>query len=149
MKKLTISIALAAATLGGFALTPAHAQVGVSITIGEPPPPRVEPVPPPRYGYIWAPGYWDWVGERHVWREGHWEQERPGYVYRAPAWHHGERGWELNRGGWDQDHGPRGREERRDERRDDRRDEHRGDRHDERGHDDRGRNEGPGPGFRY
>ncbi|MFJ2993322.1 YXWGXW repeat-containing protein [Pandoraea sp. NPDC087047] len=107
MKKLTLTIALVTATLGGFVVAPAHAQVGVSISIGEPPPPRYEPVPPPRVGYVWAPGFWDWDGHRHEWHGGHWERERPGYVYRAPAWHQGPHGWELNRGGWD--HGGPGR----------------------------------------
>jgi hypothetical protein len=105
-EKLTLTIALLGATLGGIATAPAHAQVGVSISIGAPPAPRYEPVPPPRAGYLWAPGFWDWDGHRHVWRSGHWERSRPGYAYHAPAWHQGPHGWELNRGGWDHD-GPR------------------------------------------
>ncbi|VVE23628.1 signal peptide protein [Pandoraea morbifera] len=110
MKKLTLTIALVAATLGGIAVAPAHAQVGVSISIGAPPPPRYEPVPPPRAGYVWAPGFWDWDGHRHEWRGGHWERVRPGYAYRAPAWHQGPHGWQLDRGGWG--HDDRGRDDR-------------------------------------
>jgi hypothetical protein len=106
MKKLTLTIALVAATLGGIAVAPAHAQVGVSISIGAPPPPRYEPVPPPRVGYIWAPGFWDWDGHRHVWHGGHWEVARAGYAYRPPVWHQGPHGWELDRGGWDHGRGP-------------------------------------------
>ncbi|VVE22433.1 YXWGXW repeat-containing protein [Pandoraea soli] len=128
MKKLTLTVALVAATLGGIATAPAHAQVGVSINIGAPPAPRYEPMPPPRVGYVWAPGFWDWDGHRHEWRGGHWERDRPGYAYRAPAWHQGPHGWALSRGGWDR--GDRGRGP-------DRRDDHdrgRGHGHDGRDH---------------
>lgn len=108
MKKLTLTIALIAATVGGIAVMPsAEAQVGVSINIGgPPPPPRYEAVPPPRDGFLWAPGFWDWDGHRHVWHGGHWERARPGYAYRQPGWHQGPHGWELDRGGWDHHDGP-------------------------------------------
>ena len=35
----------------------ARSNVEVNIGIG-PPPAIVEEVPPPRVGYVWAPGYW-------------------------------------------------------------------------------------------
>jgi hypothetical protein len=38
----------------------ATAQIGFGVTIA-PPAPRYEPVPPPRAGWVWAPGYWNWV----------------------------------------------------------------------------------------
>ncbi|MQR00002.1 YXWGXW repeat-containing protein [Glaciimonas soli] len=102
----TYAVALIAASSMAFIPAQANAQVGVNIIIGgAPPPPRYEVVPVPRPGYIWAPGYWDWVGGRHVWRTGNWARARPGYQYNRPQWvQHGGR-WELNRGGWAQ--GPR------------------------------------------
>ncbi|WP_413456766.1 YXWGXW repeat-containing protein [Herbaspirillum huttiense] len=110
MKKIIFACLLA---LGASAavLPDAQAQVSVNINIGAPPPPRAEPLPPPRHGYVWAPGFWDWDGYRHIWREGHWVRARPGYVYAQPVWRQGPRGWELDRGGWrggpPPGHGPR------------------------------------------
>ena len=60
--------------------TPAFARVNRNFDVEvAPPPPRVEVVPAPRPGYVWAPGYWAWEGGRHVWRGGHWVVVRPGY----------------------------------------------------------------------
>jgi hypothetical protein len=65
-----------------------------------PPPPRTEPAPKPRKGYVWSPGYWDARGNRHVWTAGHWERERKGYRYAPPTWtQEGDR-WQLERGHW-------------------------------------------------
>jgi hypothetical protein len=36
-----------------------------------------------------------------VWVKGHWERVRPGYVFRKPEWRQDERGWHMERGGWD------------------------------------------------
>jgi hypothetical protein len=97
---------LAAGVLGIAALAPLHAsaQVSVNINIGEAPPPvRYEPAPPPRSGYVWAPGFWDWKGNRHVWIAGHWERARGGYVYAPAEWRHEGGEWRLYRGGWHED----------------------------------------------
>jgi hypothetical protein len=66
-----------------------------------PPPPRVEVVPPPRAGYVWAPGYWRWDGYRYVWLDGHWVRERSGWhwvpdqwVAVGPRWHFVPGRWE-------------------------------------------------------
>ncbi|EMR4172399.1 YXWGXW repeat-containing protein, partial [Pseudomonas aeruginosa] len=64
---------------------PGVARAGVAISIDvAPPPPRVEVLPPPRVGYVWAPGHWEWVGGRHAWIGGVWMPARPGYVYHGP-----------------------------------------------------------------
>ncbi len=86
----------------GVTMDPAIAQVSLSIDINTPPPPpRVEVVPAQRPGYVWAPGYWRWEGNRHVWAEGHWMEARRGYHYVPEHWeqrngrHHFEPGrWE-------------------------------------------------------
>ncbi|GAA4027261.1 YXWGXW repeat-containing protein [Actimicrobium antarcticum] len=81
--------------------TTASAQVGVNVIIGNAPPPvRYEVVPQPRRGYEWAPGYWNWSGQRHVWSRGHWERSRPGYQYMRPEWRQDGERWRLERGGW-------------------------------------------------
>jgi hypothetical protein len=105
-KKILLSAIIAAATIGAVATPlPSFAAVRVYVNIG-PPPPQVEIVPPPRYGYVWAPGYWDWRGHRHVWMQGHWIRERPGYMYQPHRWVERDGRWYLERGHWDH-HGRR------------------------------------------
>jgi len=94
-----------AAPLASLSL-PSMAGVDLIVKIA-PPAPRVEVVPPPRVGFVWAPGYWNWNGRSHVWVAGTWVPERRGYVYVRPTWvqHNGE--WHLTRGNWargDADH---------------------------------------------
>ena len=80
----------------------AAAQVNLEITIGTPPPPvRVEVVPAPRPGYVWAPGYWAWDGHRHVWYRGHWEAERRDQHYIAAHWVDGPHGWHFAPAHWE------------------------------------------------
>lgn len=81
----------------------AHTQVAVGVRIGVPPPPvRVERVPAPRRGYIWAPGYWRWnaPAHRHVWVGGYWVHVRPGYHYRPARWVRHGRDWRFHAGYW-------------------------------------------------
>jgi hypothetical protein len=99
MKKLILSTALAA-TMGGAAFVPLQAMADTIIVRMAPPAPRHEVVPPPRHGYAWVPGYWNWNGHRYVWSRGHWERERVGYVYHQPEWVQDGRRWRFNRGGW-------------------------------------------------
>lgn len=100
-RKILCAVALAALSAGAMLPNVAQAQVGVSITIGTPPPPpRYERMPAPRVGFVWAPGFWDWSGNTHVWVGGRWEQERVGYDYVRPEWRQGSNGWVLDRGGW-------------------------------------------------
>jgi hypothetical protein len=80
--------ALALGALGALApCAPASAQIGVAVDIGvPPPPPRYEPVPVVPVGYVWAPGYWEWVHGTHVWRRGHLVEARPGYRWAPDHW---------------------------------------------------------------
>ena len=65
----------------------AFARVDVHVEIGVPPPVAVvETVPAPRSGYVYAPGYWAWNGDRHVWIRGRAIAERPGYSWVADRW---------------------------------------------------------------
>jgi hypothetical protein len=99
--------------IGFFAMavlsTPAFARVNLNFDVEVvPPPPRVEVVPEPRPGYVWAPGYWAWEGGRHVWREGHWVVVRPGYYWVPERWmeYRGPRGphWHFEPGHWERAH---------------------------------------------
>lgn len=78
---------------------PSAASPNIVVNIG-PPPPRVEVVPAPRVGYVWAPGYWDWRGRRHVWVAGHWVRHRPGYAYYSPQWVERDGRWYFERERW-------------------------------------------------
>lgn len=51
-----------------------------------PPEPRIIVAPPPRPGYVWAPGYWAYRGHHHVWVEGHWIRERRGWRWEPDHW---------------------------------------------------------------
>jgi YXWGXW repeat-containing protein len=95
---------LALLAFGGGAAWPlcAAAQVSVDIIIGSPPPPvRVEAVPVPRPGYVWAPGYWAWDGHRHTWFAGHWEAERANEHYVAAGWVNTPGGWRFVPAHWE------------------------------------------------
>ncbi len=69
--------------------TAAIAQVGVSVNIGAPPPPRYEVVPTVTAGYVWAPGYWNLEHGTWVWRRGHLVEARPGYRWAPDRWEGG------------------------------------------------------------
>jgi hypothetical protein len=95
-------------TLSALWLTaaPANARVDVSIGINVPPPaPRVEVLPPPRVGFVWAPGYWRWHHDRHVWVNGHWIKARPGYRWVPERWDHRDNRHHFNSGRWERDPG--------------------------------------------
>ena len=51
----------------GAVAAPTIASAGVAIDIDVAPPPvRVEAVPEPRVGFVWAPRYWAWQDGAHV-----------------------------------------------------------------------------------
>ena len=101
MKRTLYTAVMIALSSAAFLPAQSMAQVDVSIVIGNaPPPPRFESVPQPRRGYAWAPGYWNWDGQRHVWAAGQWQQERNGQQYQRAEWVRDNNNWRLNRGGW-------------------------------------------------
>ena len=62
MKKLAITLSVGAASLlsMGAAMTiPTTAEAQPVVIQVAPPPPRFERVPPPRRGYVWAPGHYE------------------------------------------------------------------------------------------
>ena len=87
--------------LAGAITAPTIASAAILDIDVAPPALRVETVPPPRAGYVWAPGYWDYRGHDHVWVGGRWIGERRGYHWvpdrweqRGPHWHHVRGYWE-------------------------------------------------------
>jgi hypothetical protein len=90
---------------------PSLAQVNFSfgIEVAPPPPPVEEVYPVPRPGFVWAPPYWAWDGERHVRVPGHWMQARPDSYWVPDGWEHHveETGahWHFAPGRWERAHG--------------------------------------------
>ena len=90
---------------------PAVAQVhvipptppGVIILVA-PPAPYVEVVPGPRPGYVWAPGYWQWEGQRHVWVHGRHVAARPGHYWVADGWQARDGRHQFTPGRWEPGH---------------------------------------------
>ena len=88
----------------GMVAAPSAAQARVYLDVDvAPPAPRVETVPAPREGYVWAPGYYDYDGHHHVWRKGRWEHERHGQHWVADRWEEHDGRWHHDRGHWDHD----------------------------------------------
>jgi len=97
--KMILTTLVASAILATGAAKPALADTEVYLNFG-PPAVRYEAVPVVRPGYVWAPGYWDYRGNRHVWVNGHYVRSRPGYVYYAPTWRQDNGRWHLQRERW-------------------------------------------------
>ena len=95
---LVLPAVLATMLIGSVA--PAFPAVGIDIQVA-PPPPRVVVAPPPRAGFVWAPGYYRWDGHRHVWVDGHFIRERRGWHWVPEHWdeHHGR--YHFAPGHWD------------------------------------------------
>jgi WXXGXW repeat (2 copies) len=97
-KALFLGLCMASSAM----VAPTIASAGVVVDVDVAPPPvRVETVPGPRVGYVWAPGYWEWSGREHVWRRGRWMHERRDqhwvpdhWVQAGPHWHHEHGHWE-------------------------------------------------------
>lgn len=96
MKKLLIA-AMLAGSLGSVTIPSSAAVVVVREA---PPQPRSERTPPPRRGYLWVPGHWDWKQNHHAWVKGSWLRDRPGYVYHQPTWEERDGRWHMARGNW-------------------------------------------------
>ena len=97
-KALLMSLCIAGGAVGAPMLASAGAGIDINIA---PPAPRVEVVPAPRVGYVWAPGFWEYREHAHVWVPGRWVGERRDYHWvpdhwdqRGPDWHHERGHWE-------------------------------------------------------
>lgn len=95
------SIGIVAAAM---ASTQALAQVSFNITIA-PPAPLYETVPVMGPGYVWAPGYWAWHGDRHIWVHGRSIVQRSGYRWEPDHWDQRGSGYYQTPGRWQPDGG--------------------------------------------
>ena len=97
--KTAVSIVFA---VGAMLCAPVQAETHrFVLNIGTAPPPaRVEVVPAPRRGWVWAPGHWGWRAHRHVWVRGHWVRARHGHHWAAAHWVERDGRWWFERGHW-------------------------------------------------
>jgi hypothetical protein len=82
--------------------TSALAQVSFNIQVG-PPAPLYEPVPAMGPGYVWAPGYWAWHGDRHIWIHGRTMVQRVGYRWQPDVWEQRSNNYYRHPGRWERD----------------------------------------------
>ena len=95
---------IAASIALGLSLPAAAQTITGSVVVDiAPPAPRVEVVPPPRSGFVWAPGYWRWedTARTHVWVDGTWVAERPGFRYVPDRWIARENRWYYEPNRWE------------------------------------------------
>jgi hypothetical protein len=97
---------LAVAVIAAAAQASAIAQVSFNILIG-PPAPLFEQVPVMSPGYVWAPGYWAWHGDRHIWIHGSTMVQRIGYRWEPDVWEQRNTGYYRHPGRWERDSGYR------------------------------------------
>ncbi len=78
------------------------ACAGAEIVTDTPPPPsRVEHAPPPRDGYLWSPGHWEWNTHSYVWISGTWIIERRAAHWVADRWEQVGSQWHFVAGHWE------------------------------------------------
>ena len=99
LRKLSLTVLLAASAVAA----PAYAQININISLA-PPAPQFEVVPVVAPGYVWAPGYWGWSGERHVWVRGRSIVQREGYRWEPDRWDQRDRNYYRTAGHWERDH---------------------------------------------
>jgi|GEM_PF-2546741 len=57
--------------------------------------------PEPDENHFWAPGEWQWMGDRYVWRPGVWVKNQPDWVWNPGAYYPTPSGYIHNDGFWD------------------------------------------------
>jgi hypothetical protein len=86
----------------GAAFTPEFVSAGAEIVTDAPPPAdRVEHAPPPRDGYVWGAGHWEWNGRSYVWISGTWIPERRAAHWVAARWEQVGTQWHYVAGHWE------------------------------------------------
>jgi hypothetical protein len=97
----TVLLTMALTAVGAASISPS-AYAGSEIVIDTPPPPdRVEHAPPPRDGYVWGAGHWEWNGRSYVWASGTWIAERRAARWVASRWEQVGAQWHYVAGHWE------------------------------------------------
>jgi hypothetical protein len=93
---------LALVLTGAAAIPAAPAFSAGEIATDVPPPPdRVEHAPPPRDGYVWGAGHWEWNGRAYAWTSGSWIVERRAAHWMAARWEQVGAQWHYIAGHWE------------------------------------------------
>ncbi len=100
LRNLSLSLLLTASVFAA----PAYAQLSVNINLA-PPAPQYEVVPTIQPGYVWAPGYWGWNGDRHIWVRGRTIVQREGFLWAPDRWEQRDRTFFRTAGHWERDNG--------------------------------------------
>ncbi len=96
------ALCLSLCLMAGCVVAPDQRHDPGGVVMVAPPPPREEAIgAPPVAGYVWLPGYWGWVGDRHEWVPGRWAEPRPGMHWAAHRWVRQGDGWRLREGHWE------------------------------------------------
>lgn len=105
MHRRALPAILAAALCLALFATPALAQLSVSITLSDaPPPPRHQVMHKPRPGWVWVPGTWYWEDGRHRWDDGRWIKARRGQQWVPARWERRDNYYRFVAGGWAPEH---------------------------------------------
>jgi hypothetical protein len=81
--------------------TPPQGSVQAVATAAPPEPRHEERGHAPHPGWVWIPGYWNWVNDHYIWVPGFWAVPPSGFsTWEAAHWVHSEQGWVLVRGRW-------------------------------------------------
>ena len=101
----TVRVLLASALLAASAATaPSFAQTNTN-TRPAPPAPQVESVPVLPSGQVWAPGYWNWIGDSYVWVRGRSIDQRQGAQTAPNRGDQGSTNFYSHPGSWDSENG--------------------------------------------
>jgi hypothetical protein len=68
--------------------------------VSAPPAPQTENYGPPRAGFVWIRGRWDWQNGNWAWLAGHWERERANYRWADGRWELRGNQWVWIDGSW-------------------------------------------------
>jgi hypothetical protein len=97
----TLPLVMALSSLGA-AVIPESVFAGAEIVTDAPPPPdRAEHAPPPRDGYVWGAGHWEWNGRSYVWISGTWIPERRAAHWVVARWEQVGTQWHYVAGHWE------------------------------------------------
>jgi hypothetical protein len=99
-KALLLTVALAVTVAGVVAAPPR--SVGSEILTDSPPPAdREEHAPPPRDGYVWGAGHWEWNGRSYIWVSGTWIVEHRAAHWVVGRWESVGARWHYIAGHWE------------------------------------------------
>ena len=101
----TLKTLLAVGLAGSWLAYPLASAARVDVDVEIAPPPLIVEDAPPRAGYFYTPGYWDWdAGQhRHVWKKGEYVAERRGEHWVPHKWEERDGRYHFNEGHWDHD----------------------------------------------